>query len=535
VRRTTVVPVIVLLLGIAAIGTTTILDRHAASSRSSGLRLATLKSALVSLQGAPFAANASTGGNAVTAARAMRDYKRQIAVTLDSLESNSPPASLKQLPRTLRANYATLDRIYALGNSPVGYGAEAARLSGVATHSLATALHLLDDSRGAYDERAADALRQSRVGSVGVIVLLLIAFLLLFRQNERMLARSRREALNDALTGLPNRRAFTRDLEAALPQASSRRPAVVALFDLDGFKQYNDTFGHPAGDALLIRLGARLAVAAYGASTAYRIGGDEFCLLATGDPAGTVGLLKACATALSESGDNFGISSSYGFAAAPDEVSTAEEALRLADQRLYEHKASRRAGSREIIDVLRTVVSERNSGLQEHLNTVADLARRTAQQLDLPGDEVERIRIAAVLHDVGKTAFPESVLSKPGALTADEWKFMRTHTLIGERIILAAPSLAHSAVLVRSSHERVDGTGYPDKLAGDEIPLGSRIIAVSDAYDAMTAGRPYRPAISRDDALAELRLDAGTQFDARVVEAFCALEVRVPAPVASAA
>lgn len=535
-RRTTVVPAVVLLLGIAAIGTTSLLDRHAAASRTAGLRLAVLKTDLISLQAAPFSAHASTGGNPVQAARAMRDGKAEIAGILAELEPNSPPASLRQLPRVLGANYAPLDAIYTLGASGAGYGPKADRLAVGSTRSLGTALHLLDDARAAYDRRAARATREARVGAVGVIILLLAAFFFLYRQNNRLLTASRREALIEPLTGLPNRRSLTRDLEAALPAASAERPLILALFDLDGFKRYNDTFGHPAGDALLARLGECLAAATAGKASSYRIGGDEFCLLAAIAPGEDADdLVRACTDALSESGENFSITCSHGVAAAPSEVSTAEEALRLADQRLYEEKAGRRSGNHEIIDVLRTVISERSAGLEQHLTTVARTARLTAQQLGLPGDEVDRIHLGAVLHDVGKTAIPESLLGKPGRLDPEEWRFMRTHTLIGERIVLAAPSLSHAAGLVRSSHERIDGSGYPDGLAGDDIPLGSRIIAVCDAFDAMTTDRPYRAAVSADEALAKLQGGAGTQFDPRVVDAFCELAAETPAQLARAA
>jgi HD-GYP domain-containing protein (c-di-GMP phosphodiesterase class II) len=154
---------------------------------------------------------------------------------------------------------------------------------------------------------------------------------------------------------------------------------------------------------------------------------------------------------------------------------------------------------------------------------VAELAEKTAERLGLPAHEVKLIALAAELHDVGKTAIPDAILNKPGPLDADEWEFMRRHTVIGERIILAAPSLAPTASLVRSSHERFDGTGYPDALRGDAIPLGASIIAVCDAFDAMVSERPYRSAMAVGAALDELHNCAGTQFDPRVVDAFSAL------------
>jgi HD-GYP domain-containing protein (c-di-GMP phosphodiesterase class II) len=130
------------------------------------------------------------------------------------------------------------------------------------------------------------------------------------------------------------------------------------------------------------------------------------------------------------------------------------------------------------------------------------------------------VRQAATLHDIGKAAVPDAILEKPGPLDEHEWTFMRRHTIIGERIMQAAPALSAAAPLVRSSHENFDGTGYPDRLARDEIPLGARVIAVCDAYDAMVSDRPYRAALSHAEALAELRRCAGTQFDPAVVRAF---------------
>jgi two-component system cell cycle response regulator len=163
---------------------------------------------------------------------------------------------------------------------------------------------------------------------------------------------------------------------------------------------------------------------------------------------------------------------------------------------------------------------ERDTDLSTHISRVAELSIATARELGLAEHEITRIGLAAQLHDIGKTAIPESILNKPGPLDDEEWGFVRSHTLVGERIIAAAPSLAHTATLVRSSHERIDGNGYPDRLAGDDIPLGSRIIAVCDAYDAMIAPRPYRNPRSVSDALSELQDWAGSQFDPDIVEAF---------------
>jgi two-component system, cell cycle response regulator len=169
--------------------------------------------------------------------------------------------------------------------------------------------------------------------------------------------------------------------------------------------------------------------------------------------------------------------------------------------------------------VLLSVLNERDAELRGHLTSVAQLARAVGRRLELAPHELQDLGLAAELHDVGKLAIPDSILSKPGPLTEEEWPFIFRHTLVGERILSAAPSLARIARLVRSTHERIDGQGYPDGLTGPDIPLLSRIICVCDAFLAMTKERPHRRAMASEDAIAELRRCAGTQFDADVVEA----------------
>jgi len=340
------------------------------------------------------------------------------------------------------------------------------------------------------------------------------------RENAGMLVASRHEALTDALTGLGNRRALTRDLDRVA--GGQRAGAVLALFDLDGFKHYNDSYGHPAGDALLQRLGAKLADHVAGGGSAYRMGGDEFCvLLAAGAFADE--RVAACAATLTEHGDGFTITCSFGSIAVPVEADDAGEALRIADQRMYAHKHGGRSSARsQSRDVLLRALAERNPELGEHISGVAALAEAVARGLQLTEEQVDHVRHAAALHDVGKVAIPDAILDKPAALDAAEWEFIRRHTIIGERIVAAAPALRPVAALVRSSHERWDGAGYPDALAGDEIPLGARIVAVCDAFDAMVADRPYRAGMDAADALAELQRCAGSQFDPSVVAAFAA-------------
>ena len=337
------------------------------------------------------------------------------------------------------------------------------------------------------------------------------------RENAGMLVTSRHEALTDALTGLGNRRALTRDLDRV---AEGHRPAaVLALFDLDGFKHYNDSYGHPAGDALLQRLGAKLAVHVRGAGTAYRMGGDEFCVLLP--DRGSAEQVADCAAALTEHGDGFTITCSFGSICVPGEVRDAGEALRIADQRMYAHKHSGRSSARsQSRDVLLRALAERNPELGEHISGVAELAEAVARRMELDEEQIDHVRHAAALHDVGKMAIPDAILDKPAALDDAEWEFIRRHTIIGERIVAAAPALRPVAALVRSSHERWDGCGYPDALAGEDIPLGARIVSVCDAFDAMVADRPYRAGMDAGDALVELERCSGSQFDPAVVAAF---------------
>jgi two-component system cell cycle response regulator len=186
-------------------------------------------------------------------------------------------------------------------------------------------------------------------------------------------------------------------------------------------------------------------------------------------------------------------------------------------------ETARGARNREALYVLLKVLNEHTPGVIEDLNKVARLATATAEALHLPEDEVDRIELAGRLHNVGNLAIPDSILNKPGALFNEEFEIMCTHSEIGARILASAPSLAHVAPLVRSHHERWDGRGYPDGLRGENIPVGARIIAVCAAFVAMMRQRPFSDAITVEEAIAEVRKNAGSQFDPRVADSFCQL------------
>ncbi len=357
--------------------------------------------------------------------------------------------------------------------------------------------------------------------SIACLAAVLVRFSITFVQNARILEASRAEAVTDQLTGLRNRRRLMEDLERALASAPAGAGTVLAVFDLDGFKAYNDSFGHPAGDDLLRRLGRRLAASVEASGDAYRLGGDEFCVLAPTDGRDGEAICRAAAEALSQRGTAFAVGASWGMVRIPFEARDAEEAMRLADRRMYATKGRRVDSVRsQTRGVLLSVLHEREPGLDRHLEGVARHASELGRAVGLDPEELDLLVRAAELHDIGKVAIPDEILHKPGELSEAEWALMRKHTLIGERVLSAAPALEQVARIVRSTHEHWDGGGYPDGLAEAAIPLASRIIVVCDAYNAMTEGRAYRAPLSHEEAMGALRDGAGTHFDPDLVALF---------------
>jgi two-component system cell cycle response regulator len=372
--------------------------------------------------------------------------------------------------------------------------------------------------------------------AAATIVAAVLRLTLSFRENERLVSALHTETISDALTGLGNRRSLITDLGRRYESAAGARGGafLFAMFDLDGFKSYNDSFGHPAGDALLQRLGDNLSRATAGHGEPYRLGGDEFCILATVNGADPAEVVEGARAALSEKGEGFSIGASVGWVILPDEAPNGSEAMRIADQKMYAEKSERSTRSaRHTQDLLMRIVREREPALSMHVDEVSRRALALGRKVGLEGEDLELLGRAAQLHDIGKIAIPEEILTKPGPLDEIEWRLIKRHTLIGERILGAAPAMRPIATLVRSSHENWDGTGYPDGLEGDSIPLGARIILITDAFDAMASGdRPYNKAMDTAEALAELRRCSGTQFDPELVEVFCeVVEVGAGAPV----
>jgi len=370
------------------------------------------------------------------------------------------------------------------------------------------------------------------------------------------LARLEHQALIDNLTRLRNQRAFEEDLTTALARVDrSGEPMALVLLDLDGLKQTNDALGHQAGDERLKALADAMRSALRTADGAYRIAGDEFAIVlpnsrAIGgleaaqrvhDALHRAGLSHASATAgVAESGPGIG----------------RDELIRKSDLALLEAKRSRRrmlvyspemegTGTRPAFDpglvglstlasALARAVDAKDHHTRSHSETVAELCVLIATGLGLDPEVIGEIRLAGLLHDVGKIGIPDAILSKPTDLTEEEYTVMKGHSRIGHGIV-DATGLLEQADWILHHHERMDGRGYPDGLAGDAIPLQSRIILVADAFEAMTADRPYRRGRPAQQAVSELRRHAGSQFDVACVDALEIAVAASPGPVGSLA
>lgn len=236
-------------------------------------------------------------------------------------------------------------------------------------------------------------------------------------------------------------------------------------------------------------------------------------------------LFHRARAALREQGGGFQIDASAGAVELPREADGPRSAMRIADHHMYRDKATSRSGAAELVTaVLHAALAQRHPELDEHSSDVAEDVELLAREIGLDEQAVAQVIRAGDLHDVGKLGIPDEIIGRRGPLSDSEWAFMRQHTVMGERILSAAgPSLEQIAPLVRASHERWDGKGYPDGLVAEQIPLGARIITICDSFRAMLSVRPYKAAMSIEDALAELRRCSGTQFDPALVEVFCRL------------
>jgi diguanylate cyclase (GGDEF)-like protein/putative nucleotidyltransferase with HDIG domain len=367
------------------------------------------------------------------------------------------------------------------------------------------------------------------------------------RQRRRLRALSDRIAdanRTDPLTGLLNRRAFEELLELELERAlRSERPMSVVVGDIDAFRQVNEQHGHAAGDAALQSVARNALKWKRRIDVAARIAGEEFALLLPEtDERGAFIVAERLrrATHRSFAESTAGLKFSFGVATAPGHGTDAVGLFRAADQAvaaakdlggdrtvIYSDEVARaldqgtQAGTElqlATVIALAEAIDIRDTGTGQHSHTVARYAELMARELGLEEERVERVRLAGVLHDIGKIGISDGLLTKPGPLDHTEWEEMYTHPEIGARL-LSRPEFADLREWILSHHERPDGLGYPRGLREDQLPIEARILAVADAYEAMTADRCYRAALGEAAARAELEGGAGTQFDSTVVAA----------------
>jgi diguanylate cyclase (GGDEF)-like protein len=358
------------------------------------------------------------------------------------------------------------------------------------------------------------------------------------RREADLKARLQDLEATDPLTRLLNLDAYYDRAAAAMERARRHgTPVTLAVIDLDGFRALNSHHGHEAGNQLLRHVGRVLAGPALsGVDSVARVSADEFSLVMLERGREATGRLGSVLAELqrAEVGPIRCVMASAGLAEYQRDDSP-EQLLAKAGVALDRARSlgggrtalygdfdmaneTRTEAQRDVLVALAGALLERDEYTGDHSESVVEMVADVAQGFGLDPIEVERIKAGARLHDIGKVGIPDQILNKPGPLDDEEWILMRQHSVIGERIVAAIPGLEGVAKIIRHEHENFDGTGYPDGIAGEEIPLGSRIIFACDAYHAMTSDRPYRKAMPHSDAVGELSRCAGSQFDPKVTE-----------------
>jgi diguanylate cyclase (GGDEF)-like protein len=378
------------------------------------------------------------------------------------------------------------------------------------------------------------------------------------------LAETTDAATFDKLTGVPNRRSLVTELFDEVERANRyERPLSVAFVDIDHFKAVNDMYGHAVGDVVLRGVAQSIQENLRATDMVGRFGGEEFMLILTEtnveEGAVLTEKLRMIVSRLKfsvEGNADLSVTISIGIAGGIGARLSSDELVRDADAAMYSAKSLGRnqtyifaepdedarvprapisaQGRARAVEIGRSARDAATASLTSVISPlphyggqpsalIAAIVVAMARNLALPDAEVDRIRTAALLHDLGKVAVPQEILDKPAALTSAEWRTVVQHPRIGQVILEQAAALKDAVPIILHHHERYSGHGYPFGLRGSDIPLGARIVAIADAYDAMTHDRPYKRAMSHDSAVAELRRHAGTQFDPELVNLFCDL------------
>ncbi|HOA41364.1 MAG TPA: diguanylate cyclase [Halanaerobiales bacterium] len=344
--------------------------------------------------------------------------------------------------------------------------------------------------------------------------------------NLRMFSDLQRSAFYDSLTGLYNRTYF--DIVIDDLKEKGPFPLAIIMGDLNGLKIANDVFGHSAGDKLLKEMAGIIRSSCPAEASIFRWGGDEFfVLLPHLDDEGEI--REICQTIKNKCRENrktaVPLSISLGYAVGINGAGNIARLIKIADERMYRNKLLDRKNYRYLlISSLKGTLARKSYESTDHSERMAELAVEVGKKLGLAGNELEDLKLLALLHDLGKVVVSDEVLNKTGPLTEEEWEEVRKHPEAGYRISQSSSELSHISNYILNHHEHWDGRGYPLGHKGEEIPLLSRIISVVDAYDVMTNGSSYKEAISHEEALEELQRCAGTQFDPYIVKVFCELD-----------
>ena len=329
----------------------------------------------------------------------------------------------------------------------------------------------------------------------------------------------------DFLSGLYNRRYFESELKRA--DSNQDLPLSVIIGDINGVKLINDAFGHAEGDRLIVECADIIKKCCRESDTLARIGGDEFgIILPNTDGAAALKVLTGIQAALKafdllEKNDHIQHSVSLGYGTKKSPNEDVVQIVKIAEEYMYQRKLLEHNSSHStIISSIKATMFEKSHETEEHAERLVTLSKLVAEELNLAQEDRDRLELLATLHDIGKVGISDRILTKPSKLTEEEWVEMKRHPEIGYRIAMSSPELIPVAEGILCHQEHWDGTGYPQGLRGENIPLLSRIIAVVDAYDAMTQDRPYRAAMSHEAAIAEIEQNAGTQFDPQVAQVF---------------